>query len=154
LDTILAEVAQRDLQSAADSARVLDRQHQFLGEFTAVCQQVIRPAMQAVLERLERDGGGGAIREHPGGEPRFGSPSLILWMSLEGEIDGEPRPDRHPYLQLDANVSGGEVHVFEGDMWRGRGGNRSGRIGTWQLSDITADRVTTELLSIAHRSGS
>ena len=64
------------------------------------------------------------IEEHPGGEARYRNPSLILWMSLEGPIAGEPRPDRDPYLQLEAEVVGHEIHVFEGDMWRGRGGKR------------------------------
>ena len=92
------------------------------------------------------------IEEHPGGEARYRNPSLILWMSLEGPIAGEPRPDRDPYLQLEAEVVGHEIHVFEGDMWRGGGGNRSGRVGTWQLSDLTNDRVVGELLEIAQRS--
>jgi hypothetical protein len=73
-------------------------------------------------------------------------------MSLEGAIVGEPRADREPYLQLEADVAGHEVHVFEGDMWRGKGGNRSGRIGTWRLEDLTRDHIVAELVEIAERS--
>jgi hypothetical protein len=36
-------------------------------------------------------------------------------------------------------------------MWRGAGGNFSGRVGVWEVTELTHDRVTKELLSIAHR---
>lgn len=153
-DVILAEVAQRDVDSKADSAEVFQVQQRFLDDFTAVCEREVRPAMEAVLERLRRNGGGGCILEHPGGEARFRYPSLVLWMSLEGEIVGDPRSDRHPYLQLEADTTAHEVHIFEGDMWRGGGKGHSGRIGTWQLPEVTRDRVIAELLAIAQRSAS
>ncbi|MGA7419333.1 MAG: hypothetical protein WBW80_15160 [Acidimicrobiales bacterium] len=73
-------------------------------------------------------------------------------MSLEGGIVGEPRVDREPYLQLEANVAGRNIEVTEGDMWRGAGGKRSGPVGHWQLSELTKDRVIQELLAIARRS--
>jgi len=72
-------------------------------------------------------------------------------MSLKGEVVGEPRLDRYPYLLLEADVEGRKVQVDEGDMWRGAGGNTSGRIGTWEISDLTRKRVTEELLAIARR---
>jgi hypothetical protein len=150
-DTIVADVAQRDRQAADAVTETVELQRKFSNEFTAVCDREIRPAMQAVLERLTSDGGGGIIEEHPGGEARFANHSLTLWMSLEGEIQGEPRPDRHPYLRVDAVSASREVRVFEGDMWRGAGGNRSGPTGTWKLSEITKDGVTKELLAIARR---
>ena len=153
-DVIMAEVAQRDVDSKADSAQVLEVKQKFLDDFTAVCKREVRPAMEAVLERLRRNGGGGAIQEHPGGEARFRYPSIVLWIALEGEIVGDPRPDRHPYLQLDADTTAHEVHIFEGDMWRGGGKGHSGRTGTWQLPEITRDRVIAELLAIAQRSAS
>ena len=77
---------------------------------------------------------------------------LILWMSLEGEIVGTARVDRHPYLQLDANVTQRAVTVSEGDVWAGRGGNRSGPVAEWQLSEINTAKVTEEILAILHRS--
>lgn len=73
-------------------------------------------------------------------------------MSLEGDIVDEPRADREPYLQLEADIGGRRVQVSEGDMWRGAGGKRSGRTGEWQLSELAHDRVVQELLEIAQRS--
>ena len=35
--------------------------------------------------------------------------------------------------------------------WRGAGGNFSGCVGVWEVTELTLDRVTKELLSIAHR---
>ena len=152
-DAVQAAVAQKTRQSAEHSAHELDDQQDFVVDFETVCQREVRPAMQAVLERLHRNGGGGTIEEHPGGEARVRTPRLTLWMSLEGEIEGLARPDRHPYLQLDADVAERQVEISEGDMWRGAGGGHSGRIGSWQLSDVHYDRIVDELLNIAHRSG-
>ena len=151
IDSILAALSERDLKSAAGAADKLAAQEGFLTEFSTVCQTQVRPAMEAVLGRLQHDGGGGLIEEHPGGEARFPTPRLTLWMSLQGEIVGTPRPDRHPYLQLDGDVIRREVRVSEGDMWNG-GGSHSGRIGAWLLSDTSHDRVMQELLDIVRRS--
>lgn len=73
-------------------------------------------------------------------------------MSLEGEIVGDPRSDREPYLQLEANVSSRDIEISERDMWRGAGGKHSGPLGHWQLSELTQERVIQELLAIARRS--
>jgi hypothetical protein len=73
-------------------------------------------------------------------------------MSLEGEIVGDPRSDREPYLQLEANVASRDIETSEGDMWRGAGGKRSGPLGHWQLSELTQEQVIQELLAIARRS--
>ena len=107
--------------------------------------------MAAVLERLCQLGGARLIEEHPGGEARFRNPRLALWMSLKGEIVGEPHLDRYPYLQLEADVEALKVQVDEGDMWRGAGGNSTGRAGTWEMADLTRRRVTEELLAVAQR---
>ena len=151
LDRILADVAQKDRLRAEQNAEEHDEMQRFLAEFHAVCDAEVRPAMAAVLERLRDHGGGGVIEEHPGGEARFRHPSLILWMSLEGEIAGVPRADLEPYLQLEADVEHRAIEVSEGDMWRKAGGKRSGRIGSWQLSDLTREHVIDELLAIARR---
>lgn len=71
----------------------------------------------------------GLIEEHHGGEPRVSSPRLTLWMSLQGAIDGTPRQDRNPYLQLDADVAGKVIRLTEGDSWRGSGASHSGSAG-------------------------
>lgn len=152
LDAILAEVAGRGRDAAARLASRLDTAERFRSAFTAACVSEVRPAMEAVIGRLRANGGGGVVEQHPGGEARFRNPSLVAWLSLEGEIVGEPRPDREPYLQLEADLVAQEVRVIEGDMWRGAGGNRSGRVGTWQVSELTRERVTAELLEIARRS--
>jgi hypothetical protein len=150
IDTILAELAQRDIQAAASAVDTIDVEHRFLADFTAICNTEVRPAMTAVLQRLQHGGGGGLIEEHPGGEPRIPTPRLTLWMSLQGDVVGSPRPDRHAYLQLDASVVARQIAVSEGDMWRGRAG-RSGRVGTWQLREVTYDRIIQELVAILRR---
>ena len=119
--------------------------------FAIACETEVRPAMKAVLDRLRQLGGGGLVEEHAGGEPRFPQPRIVLWMSLKGELVGEPRPDRYPYLQLEADVERRQVQVDEGDMWRGAGGRTSGRARAWDLSELTRQRVTDELLVIARR---
>jgi hypothetical protein len=151
-DTILAEVAHREVESDERTAHQVEINTQFLADFNTACHTQVQPAMETVLARLTEHGGGGVIEAHPGGEARFRNPSLILWMSLEGPLVGHPRPDRDPYLQLEADVAGHEIHVYEGDMWRGAGGNRSGRTGTWELSQLTGERIVAELLDIAQRS--
>jgi hypothetical protein len=82
--------------------------------------------MAAVLERLCQLGGARLIEEHPGGEARFRNPRLALWMSLKGDIVGEPHLDRYPYLLLEADVEALKVQVDEGDMRRGAGSNSTG----------------------------
>ena len=89
--------------------------------------------MEAVVARLRRDGGGGLVNFEPHGGRAGPEPRLTLWMSLEGEIVGAPRQDRHPYLQFDAVIERRKVRVSEGDMWRGGGSHRSGPIGLWDL---------------------
>jgi len=148
---ILAAVAQRDRDVADASAGRLDAGRKFLDDFNAACQTEVRPAMDAVVERLRQLGGDGLVEEHPGGEARFTNPRLALWMSLRGEIVGEPRLDRYPYLLLEADVEGRKVQVDEGDMWRGAGGNTSRRVGAWEVSELTRQRVTAALLAIARR---
>jgi hypothetical protein len=151
IDAVVAEVARRDRQSAQENADERTEMENFITAFKSACQSQVRPAMEAVLERLQGHGGGGLIEDHPGGEARYRHPCIILWMSLEGEIVGEPRPDREPYLKLEADVATRAVQVSEGDMWLGSGGHQTGRTDKWQLSDVTRDRVIDELVAIADR---
>jgi hypothetical protein len=144
-------VAQKDRDSDELTADRLEAGQKFLEDFAAACATEVRPAMDAVLERLRQLGGGGLVEEHPGGEARVHNPRLALWMSLKGEIVGEPRLDRYPYLQLEADVEKRKVQVDEGDMWRGAGGHSSGRVGAWDVAELTRDRITKELLAIAGR---
>lgn len=151
LGPILAFVAQRDIDAEQDSARRLQVGDKFSEDFVTACETEVRPAMDAVLERLRQLGGDALIEEHPGGEARFKNQRLTLWMSLKGSIAGEPRLDRHPYLQFEADVEARKVKVDEGDMWRGGGGHTSGRVGMWEVSDLTRQRVTEELLAVVAR---
>jgi hypothetical protein len=152
LDAIMAALAARDRASDDRSTSRLDAVERFQSAFAEACQTEVRPAMEAVIERLRANGGGGLIHQHPGGEPRFRHPSCVAWLSLEGEILGDPRPDRHGYLQIEADVTAREILISEGDMREGGGGSRSGRAGTWQLSDLTQERVRAELVEIVRRS--
>jgi hypothetical protein len=151
LGPVLAAVAQRDRESAEDAAARAELGRKFSDDFGKACAQQIRPAMSAVLKRLQQLGGDGLIEEHPGGQARFQKPRIALWMSLKDKIVGDPRPDRHPYLLFEADVESQNVQVDEGDMWRGAGGNFSGCVGMWEVTELTYDRVIKELLSIAHR---
>ena len=153
----LAEIDRLMQKRCADAQRSTERSAQlsvdrsrFSTDFASACEHVIRPAMDAVLGRLRRNGGGGVIDERPA-DRQGKSHRLVLWMSLEGEVDGAPREDRHPYLRLDADVEKRSVTVSEGDMWQGRGG-RSGKTGEWQLAEITAALVTGEILAVLRRS--
>jgi hypothetical protein len=151
LGPIVAAVAESDRRSCELTADRREAGQKFLEDFATACETEVKPAMKAVLERLSQLGGGGLIEEHPGGEARFRNPRLALWMSLKGEIVGEPHLDRYPYLQLEADVEALKVQVDEGDMWRGAGGNSTGRAGTWDMGDLTRRRVTEELLAVAQR---
>jgi hypothetical protein len=151
LGPIVAAVAESDRRSSALTADRREAAQRFLEDFATACETEVKPAMAAVLERLCQLGGGGLIEQHPGGEARFRNPRLALWMSLKGDIVGEPHLDRYPYLQLEADVEALKVQVDEGDMWRGAGGNSTGRAGTWDIVDLTRRRVTEELLAVARR---
>jgi hypothetical protein len=148
---VLAAVAQRDLDSEVRTADRVEAGQKFLDDFAAACTAEVRPAMTAVLDRLRQLGGGGLVEEHSGNEARFRNPCITLWMSLKGEITGEPRLDRHPYLQLEADVDRRKVQVDEGDMWRGSGGHSSGRVAAWEVGELTRERVINELLAVARR---
>ncbi len=148
----MAALKAKDERSAESAAHVIEDRESFIDEFRAVCEAQVRPAMQAVLDRLRLEGGDGLIEEHPGGEPRVATPRLTLWMSLQGPIDGAPRQDRNPHLQLDADVVGRVVRVSEGDSWRSGGAGHSGPAGTWKLPDVNRATVVSELLEIVRRS--
>jgi hypothetical protein len=152
IETILAVLNRNDQLTAESASRQLEVRQDFLDEFEAVCRTEVRPAMQAVLDRLRQYGGDGLIEEHPGGEARVSTPRLTLWMSLQGEISGAPRLDRHPYLQLDADVDSRTIRLTEGDNWQGRGTNHGGSTASWKPADVTRALVTKELLAIVRRS--
>jgi hypothetical protein len=152
IGAVVAALKQQDALSAESATHALEGRQAFFDQFHEVCRVEVRPAMQAVVDRLRSEGGDGLIEEHPGGEPRVSTPRLTLWMSLQGPIDGVPRQDRNPYLQLDADVVGRLIRVSEGDSWRGGGAGHSGSAGTWKPSDVTSAIVVEELAEIVRRS--
>ncbi len=148
LGPILAAVAQWDRESAEIAAERAELAQNFLDEFAKACENEVRPAMLAVLQRLQELDGDGLVEEHPGGEPRFQKPRIAMWMSLKGQIAEEPRLDRYPYLLLEADVQSRTIQVDEGNMWRGAGGNFSGRVGAWELTELTHERIAKELVAV------
>jgi hypothetical protein len=122
----------------------------FSAEFSTLCETLVRPSMEAVIQRLRANGGGGVVTERPADASRKFAHRLTLWMSLSGEIVGTPRPDRNPYLQLDADVNTETVEVWEGDMWMGHGSSR--QVTRWKLSEITEAVLIKEALEILRRS--
>jgi hypothetical protein len=151
ISRILAGLVKKDRQQAQGASFELDVRREFLRAFAEACDKEVRPAMDAVLLRLQRGGGGGVI-EAQIGDDRYPDARLRLWMSLEGEITGPPHPDRHPYLQLDADADERRINVTEGDMSDQSGAPTSRRTDRWTISDLTGERVTREILSIVRRS--
>jgi hypothetical protein len=66
LGPVLAGVAQRDAESAEAATVRAELGRSFLDDFAKACAQEVRPAMNAVLERLQQLGGDGLIEEHSG----------------------------------------------------------------------------------------
>lgn len=151
IDQLIQNKLRQEEEAAEQTAQLLVDRSEFASDFTTVCDQQARPAMEAILQRLRRNGGGGVIEERPENVGQHHTHRLTLWMSFRDEITGAPRQDRHPYLQLDAEVDKRAVTVSEGDVWQGHGGNRSGKLAEWQLAEITAARVTQEILAIIRR---
>ena len=129
-------------QAQAESER-----NQFLTDFRDITDSVIRPAMQAAVDRLGKDGGGGLIEERK--EDLMHRPRITLWMSLEDAITGTPRQDLNPYLQVDANVGLRRIDVWEGDMWEKEGNSRA--TSPWELSEVSNESVTERILDILRR---
>ncbi|MDQ6837717.1 MAG: hypothetical protein M3137_05085 [Actinomycetota bacterium] len=152
IDRIMGMMLAEDQQAVEETARLSAERSEFAIEFTRACKQHVRPPMDAIIGRLRDNGGGGVIVERPEDLSSHHWHRLTLWMSLSGEIAGTPRPDRHPFLQLDADVNKRAVRVSEGDMWRGHGGNRSGPAGQWTLAEMTADLVGRTAVDILRRS--
>jgi hypothetical protein len=147
IDEILEHWSDRQHQFAEREARAQAEAKRFLEEFKELSQHVIKPAMEQLVQRLRKDGGGGLIWE--GGSRTMYRPRLVLWMSLDGEIIGEPRQDLNPYLQLDADVAHRRIDVWEGDMWQKQGTSRS--TAPWQLIDISTKSVTERAVAILER---
>lgn len=151
IDQLMQKRSEYEDQTAERGVEAEAERLEFSSELAAVFNGQVRPAMEAVLERLRRDGGGGVIEERPEDTSRHETHTLTLWMSLEGEISGDPRPDREPYLQLDADPGTRSVAISEGDMWQGHGGTSKARRGEWPIADITTALVLERSLAILRR---
>jgi hypothetical protein len=134
------EFAQRQAAEQAD----LDR---FLADFEDISERVLKPTLDAVVQRLRSDGGDGILWERR--PDAVHGPRLTLWMSLEGEMSAEPHQDRNPFLQLDADVAHRRVNVWEGDMWQKQGVSQ--QTLPWHLSEISPASVTERVVGILGR---
>jgi hypothetical protein len=144
------ETRSRGLSHTAESQERADTERTRLyEEFSSTSATIIRPAMEAFLERVRTNGGGGLLEVRDGVQEAGVSPRVRLWLSLSGELIGRPRQDQHPYLQLDFDIALQLVSVAEGDMWKGHGS--SGPVGSWIVSEITDAVVTESLLGILRR---
>lgn len=150
LESIVGEYVQKNHELANRKLHRAEHKDDFIVDFWAVCEREVRPAMLAVLGRLEAVGGGGLLEEHPGGEARSPDPRLRLWMSLAGHMV-LPRVHCHPYLQVAADLSGRRVRVSEGDLWCGDEGWRIGRGRLCALGDLSRSAIIDELLDVARR---
>jgi cytochrome P450 len=137
---------------AEDAERVTAARSEFSADFTRRFEDDVRPTMEAIIERLQADGGGGVILERPADDSRRFAHRFTLWMSLLGEIEGTPREDRQPYLRLDADVDKRCVEVWEGDLWRNRRGGTSRKVAEWTLQEMDGTRVEREAIEILRRS--
>ena len=149
LDDIVEQHRIRHRAEDAQAAGVEHGRRAFMDCFDYLCATQVRPAMVAAVDRLRSDGADGVIAVHPGGEPRFRHPSIVLWMSLEGEVAEPYREDRCPYLRLEADIGRRCVQVWQGDMWEGSG--TSGPLGDWDLSEITSTRVEQAIVEVLRR---
>jgi hypothetical protein len=157
IDAVLVEMRQNSRLSASHlserEAHERDVRQQFLDDFTSTCEQNVRPVMQEVRERLQRNGGGAIIDGRSGGDGPTPNPRLTMWMSLDGDILEGPQPDQHPYLRFEADVTRTQVHISESGTRSGAGSDNGDLKLTWQLPEVTRDRVVQELLAILQRSG-
>lgn len=117
IDRLMNKRHDAEKRLAQQGAQLVAERAEFSTEFAKAYDETVRPDMQAVIERLRRNGGGGEIVERPADAVSNHDHRLTLWMSLTGEIDGTPREDQAPYLQLDADVEKRSVTVSEGDTW-------------------------------------
>jgi len=147
IDQIVGHWSDLRRAEAERLAELESKREKFLEDFGDITDSVIRPAMQAVVDQLGKDGGGGLIVERK--EDVNHRPRVTLWMSLEGTIDGEPRQDLNPYLQFDADVGRRRIDVWEGDMWKKEGSSRA--TSPWELSEVSTESITKRILEILRR---
>lgn len=147
IDHIVDHWTELRRQKSTREAQGEAERERFLDDFRKLDESVIHPAMEATLKELRKDGGGGRVEVRQ--EDLMHRPRVTLWMSLEGEIEGEPHQDRNPYLQLDADVAHRQVAVWEGDMWMKEGVSRD--TAPFKMDEITTESITERILGILQR---
>jgi hypothetical protein len=136
VDELLATYAHREREQAAHTRDVLLERERFTQAATSAFER-FKPTLGDFAERLNDHGGGGLVEEQPAAG-RHGE-RVTLWMSLEGPVVAPPRTDRNPYIQLEIDVLGRRVTVWEGDMWHKRGASR--RAEPLALEELTTESV-------------
>lgn len=110
-------------------------------------ERVVGPAFRDIAVRMNGHGGGGLVEERPE-EGRHGQ-RLTLWMSLDGPVAVPPRHDRNLYIQVDVDVLGRCVTVWEGDLWHKQGASR--RTEPFTLEELTTESVTDRAVAVLRR---
>lgn len=147
IDRILEAWGERQDEYAKRADEAQAGRQAFLSAFRELMGRVIKPTMEGIVQRLQEDGGDGAIWE--GDSEAMHRPRVILWMSLKGKISGPPRQDRNPYLQLDVDLAQRRIDVWEGDMWENSGVSRA--TSPWDLGDITPQKINRAVMRILDR---
>ncbi len=147
VDDLLATYACQQEQLAARTRAALLERDRFVHAAACRFERVVKPALVDVAERLNDHGGGGLVEERPAAG-RHGE-RLTLWMSLEGPVVGPPRPDRNPYIQLDVDVSGRRVTVWEGDVWHELGASRPTE--PLSLEELTTENIVKRAVGVLRR---
>jgi len=146
IDHIIADWTDERHHHVEEEAQLDVDRARFLDDFAKIMDTTIRPAMNEAIARLTEDGGGGLIEER--GNDLSHRPRVILWMSLAGAVV-DPRQDRNPYLQLDADLGRKRIDIWEGDMWEKQGVSRA--TAPWELGDISRETVSTSIVGILRR---
>jgi hypothetical protein len=147
IDQILEKWTDRQDAFASKEDEAMAEEEKFLNDFREISGRVIKPAMEANVQRLQKDGGDGMIWD--GESEAMHRPRVILWMSLKGKIDGPPRQDLNPYLQLDVDTPHRRIDIWEGDMWENSGVSRA--TTPWHLTDISTESVNRRVMGILDR---
>ena len=136
------EASRESLQLSQDAER-----ERFVREARDAVETIVKPALWAVANRLQRDGGDGFVTERAAEGRR--SQRITLWMSPEGPVADPPRVDRFPCLQIDVDVATRSLKVWEGDMWNSRGASRA--TDPLTLETLTADGVERRAVDVLRR---
>ena len=148
IDDLLAIYARQQEEQAAHTRAVLLERDRFTHAAACTVERIVKPTFADVAERLNDHGGGGLVEERPAAG-RHGQ-RVTLWMSLEGPVVAPPRADRNPYIQLEIDVPGRRVTVWEGNMWHKLGASRPTEPFT--LEELTTESLIQRAVGVLRRS--